>query len=223
VALAFEDDVDDQAVARALFLQLVKNGPALSLEDLLGRPSWQRDGACVGIDLAVFFPGRGQSAAPAKAVCARCGVLEECRAWALAQGSELVGIWGGLSERQRRQIGPAADQQARVSRLQVLPEHGTLGRYGRHGCRCDLCRAAKSAEHQRTYDRDQSTRVRKAGGPACAVCSETAGPLRRAGSREVRLDAACFEAWADADMPVEDDFGPWAAGRRRELGVAVSA
>ncbi|MFC7590076.1 WhiB family transcriptional regulator [Nonomuraea antimicrobica] len=39
--------------------------------------------------------------ARAKAVCATCQVMEECRAYALRAG-ESEGIWGGLTPEERR-------------------------------------------------------------------------------------------------------------------------
>jgi Transcription factor WhiB len=49
----------------------------------------------------VFFPGRGESAGPARRICARCPVREPCLEYAL--GNAIThGIWGGLAERDRR-------------------------------------------------------------------------------------------------------------------------
>jgi len=64
---------------------------------------WQEHGACVGVDQAIFFPERGESTALAKAYCRVCPVQDECLDHALAV-PEKVGIWGGLSERERRRI-----------------------------------------------------------------------------------------------------------------------
>lgn len=67
-----------------------------------GRPAWMRDAACHEAPPAVtFFPARGEDPRPAKQICDRCLVLYECRAWSLRQGSDLEGIWGGLSKRDR--------------------------------------------------------------------------------------------------------------------------
>ncbi len=61
---------------------------------------------CRGIDPALFFPERGGSSAEAKAVCAGCVVREQCLDYAL-ENHERLGIWGGLSERQRRRVRSA--------------------------------------------------------------------------------------------------------------------
>ena len=75
------------------------------LEQLTPRPDWMQQGACTdpsltGVD---FFPTVGQMTAPAKAVCARCDVREQCLEFAL-EHHEVHGVWGGTSVHQRRDI-----------------------------------------------------------------------------------------------------------------------
>jgi len=65
--------------------------------------SWYELGDCQGVDPDLFFPERGASTEEAKAVCAGCAVREQCLEFALTNG-EKFGIWGGLSERERRRI-----------------------------------------------------------------------------------------------------------------------
>jgi WhiB family redox-sensing transcriptional regulator len=74
------------------------------IASLLERPAWHRWAACRGKGTALFFPGRGQPTEPAKAICAACVVRETCAASQLARGAwdDGGGIWGGMSERQRR-------------------------------------------------------------------------------------------------------------------------
>jgi WhiB family transcriptional regulator, redox-sensing transcriptional regulator len=75
------------------------------LLDLLEPPAFHRDAACKEAPAEVsWFPVKGQTAAPAKAVCGRCLVAPECLAWSLAQGEGLAGIWAGLSDRERRRL-----------------------------------------------------------------------------------------------------------------------
>jgi len=62
---------------------------------------WRYRAACRGTDLEVFFPGRGQSAEHARQICASCPVCELCLDYALRHGI-VHGIWGGLTERDRR-------------------------------------------------------------------------------------------------------------------------
>jgi WhiB family redox-sensing transcriptional regulator len=64
---------------------------------------WQERANCLGVDPDLFFPERGASTREAKAVCRGCEVRVECLEYALAHG-EKFGIWGGLSERERRRV-----------------------------------------------------------------------------------------------------------------------
>lgn len=65
--------------------------------------SWQDFANCLGVDPDLFFPERGASTREAKEVCRGCVVREECLEYALGNG-EKFGIWGGMSERERRRI-----------------------------------------------------------------------------------------------------------------------
>lgn len=59
--------------------------------------------ACRGMDPNVFHTERGESTKEAKAICGRCPIRQECLEFAL-ENYESFGIWGGLSERERRRI-----------------------------------------------------------------------------------------------------------------------
>lgn len=65
--------------------------------------SWQGLANCLGVDPDLFFPERGASTREAKEVCRGCVVRDDCLEFALANG-EKFGIWGGMSERERRRI-----------------------------------------------------------------------------------------------------------------------
>ncbi|MFI6505319.1 WhiB family transcriptional regulator [Nonomuraea typhae] len=69
----------------------------------LGEITWLRGGACRTSDPELFFPlaPTPQQEARAKAVCARCQVLDQCRDYALGAG-ESEGIWGGMTPDERR-------------------------------------------------------------------------------------------------------------------------
>jgi len=67
------------------------------------RQSWYERAACLEADADSFFPEKGGSSRPAKRVCAGCIVRTECLAYAL-DNDERFGIWGGMSERERRQL-----------------------------------------------------------------------------------------------------------------------
>ena len=74
--------------------------PALPVPALA---DWQYRAACRGADLSVFFPGRGESAEPARQICASCPVRQLCLEFALRHAIT-HGIWGGLAERDRRAL-----------------------------------------------------------------------------------------------------------------------
>ena len=65
--------------------------------------TWQDQANCLGVDPDLFFPERGASTREAKEVCRGCVVRLECLEYALQNG-EKFGIWGGMSERERRRI-----------------------------------------------------------------------------------------------------------------------
>lgn len=64
---------------------------------------WQASANCMGVDPDLFFPERGASTREAKEVCRGCVVRDDCLEYALSNG-EKFGIWGGMSERERRRI-----------------------------------------------------------------------------------------------------------------------
>lgn len=64
---------------------------------------WQERALCSQTDPEAFFPEKGGSTREAKKVCRACDVRAECLEYALAH-DERFGIWGGLSERERRRL-----------------------------------------------------------------------------------------------------------------------
>lgn len=76
--------------------------------DLPVNTNWRDRSACREEDPELFFPIGNTGPAllqidEAKAVCRRCPVLERCASWALEMG-EAYGVWGGMSEADRRRI-----------------------------------------------------------------------------------------------------------------------
>ncbi len=65
--------------------------------------SWQERALCAETDPEAFFPEKGGSTREAKKICTGCEVKAECLEYALAN-DERFGIWGGLSERERRKL-----------------------------------------------------------------------------------------------------------------------
>ena len=79
-----------------MFTQLLE---ILGSDDL----AWQDLANCRGADPDLFFPERGASTRAAKGICRECAVRAECLEFAIVS-SEKFGIWGGMSERERRRI-----------------------------------------------------------------------------------------------------------------------
>lgn len=64
---------------------------------------WQERALCAQTDPEAFFPEKGGSTREAKRICLGCEVRDACLEYALAN-DERFGIWGGLSERERRRL-----------------------------------------------------------------------------------------------------------------------
>ena len=93
------------------------------ISDLLGKGAspmdWRHQSACRDEDPELFFPVGNTGPAitqieEAKKVCNRCIVKDACLAWALESGQD-AGVWGGLSEDERRALKRrAARNRARL-------------------------------------------------------------------------------------------------------------
>lgn len=108
--------------------------------------TWMAAGSCRQVDPEVFFPGRAESAAPARLVCAACPVLEQCRAYAVADPS-LEGVWGGLTVKQRQALrvaSPGWRKPCGPRRAAARPTRAPCG----CGCRRVLARSTRG-EHAR--------------------------------------------------------------------------
>lgn len=103
---------------------------------------WAAHGSCRSVPPWVFFPARGDSLKEVKGVCARCIVRQECTDYAIPH-VDLKGIWGGLSEAERRRLragrgaedgaaAPPCTQSPRGSLYRTLVE---LSTYPGHWCR----------------------------------------------------------------------------------------
>lgn len=100
----------EPVVAHPLVVEGVDNEPVWiglhpQLEDFSdeGELGWQTDALCAQTDPEAFFPEKGGSTRDAKKVCGACNVKAQCLEYALAN-DERFGIWGGLSERERRRL-----------------------------------------------------------------------------------------------------------------------
>lgn len=80
-----------------------RTSPLDDLFAMFAKEGWQQDALCAQTDAENFFPEKGGSVATAKATCDLCPVRSECLEYALDH-DERFGIWGGLSERERRKL-----------------------------------------------------------------------------------------------------------------------
>ncbi|SIS02722.1 transcription factor WhiB [Williamsia sterculiae] len=87
--------------AKPNHLSLVQN----DFEDLFDavEEEWQDRALCAQTDPEAFFPEKGGSTREAKRICQGCEVRSDCLEYALHK-DERFGIWGGLSERERRRL-----------------------------------------------------------------------------------------------------------------------
>jgi Transcription factor WhiB len=74
----------------------------------------------------VFFPGRGESAEPARRICASCPVRQPCLDYAISHAIS-HGIWGGLTERDRRALRARHVSAARRERDAAITATATAG------------------------------------------------------------------------------------------------
>ncbi len=78
----------------------------IALEEIV--VEWRDLAACNGHDPSLFFPAgeTGPAAlqiAQAKRICVTCDVQEDCLLYAL-DSNQVSGIWGGLTEEERRPV-----------------------------------------------------------------------------------------------------------------------
>jgi WhiB family transcriptional regulator, redox-sensing transcriptional regulator len=88
--------------------------------------SWRDRVACRGTDPDPFFPERGESADPARQICARCPVRQPCLAYALDNGIT-HGVWGGLTERERRVLRAPRQRASRRERDRAIAAADAAG------------------------------------------------------------------------------------------------
>lgn len=76
-----------------------------ALADSFDDEPWKQRAACLGVDPELFFATRGDIVPirRARMVCAVCPVRAECLEYAL-RNEEEFGMWGGLSEKERRPL-----------------------------------------------------------------------------------------------------------------------
>ena len=106
--------LDDYRTAATEVAPMAYAGDALGMTEVFdaGLPgflgldeaqAWSEKALCAETDPEAFFPEKGGSTREAKKICTGCEVRAECLEYALAN-DERFGIWGGLSERERRRV-----------------------------------------------------------------------------------------------------------------------
>lgn len=83
---------------------------------------WQDSANCLGADPDLFFPGAGESSHDAKEICRGCTVRLDCLEFALTNG-EKFGIWGGLTERERRRLKRQRGNARRLGVTALPPQN----------------------------------------------------------------------------------------------------
>ena len=83
-------------------------GLRLFRQKVSGPMDWRSKAACLDKDPELFFPVGNTGPAllqieEAKAVCRSCEVVDTCLKWAMESGQD-AGVWGGLSEDERRAL-----------------------------------------------------------------------------------------------------------------------
>jgi hypothetical protein len=97
-----------------------------------------------------MFPERSDHVgqAMARAICATCPVIGDCREHAIGT-NEQYGTWAGMTYVEIRQ------ERRRRGLDSFVHEHGTRARYQHQNCRCEPCVLAA-----RTYERERKRRHR---------------------------------------------------------------
>jgi WhiB family redox-sensing transcriptional regulator len=104
VGAAGRSEQDDGAdPERSELLPVVGAFEVLDALDDPEHQEWQDRALCAETDPEAFFPEKGGSTREAKRICNGCEVRAQCLEYAL-EHDERFGIWGGLSERERRKL-----------------------------------------------------------------------------------------------------------------------
>lgn len=117
---------------------------------------WVSDALCRQVDTGdLFYPEVGMSTRGAKRVCLDCPVRAQCLQYAL-DNNELHGVWGGLTERERRRV--KRGEQVPVLALKPCGTTGAFQRHVRDGeTPCEACRQAKN-DTSRLWAQQQARR-----------------------------------------------------------------
>jgi WhiB family redox-sensing transcriptional regulator len=89
----------------------------MTLLPIIAREEWIDAAECLAYDPDTFFPetGQGDLVREAKRICGWCEVSDQCLDYAIKHRI-WVGVWGGLTERERRKVKAQRRGQERVAR-----------------------------------------------------------------------------------------------------------
>lgn len=96
------------------------------LAGIVNVEDWVAHAQCSSTDPEAFFPNQGESSRVAKQVCYGCPVRAQCLRYAIENG-ERFGVWGGYTERERRQFKPGKQTGPRTHCLKGH-EYAKVGR-----------------------------------------------------------------------------------------------
>lgn len=133
---------------------------------------WREQAACRDMPKSMFVRESMTRAAQqeAKAVCAGCPVMNECREMALelADSGRVIdvpiGVWGGTNEAERRAM-LSRRRRAKPAPLSADFVPGTRCRHGSHNayrqyeCRCPVCVEGQQARWRGSYDRQRDKKL----------------------------------------------------------------
>ena len=92
-----------QAHAEVFHEQFPKTAKLMRRNEDHSPLTWRDEANCLTVDPEIFFPVKGGSTVDAKKICDSCEVKVECLGYAL-QNNERFGVWGGLSDEERRKM-----------------------------------------------------------------------------------------------------------------------
>lgn len=117
---------------------------------------WIRDALCPQVSWVDFFPGKAQSVEPAKRICRMCPVRVECAEYAVTSPIMLLGVWGGMSANERREVrqrrGIKDQNMDDVLDLRCGSEAGAKAHWRRGESPCEACRSASVEARRRRLE-----------------------------------------------------------------------
>ena len=134
--------------------------------------AFMESGACKDMDPGIFYPEKGESTKNAKQICHVCPVKNQCLEYALAN-NERYGIWGGVSERRRREIQKMRKQPPQASVPQRKAQRPGVRQRGRS--------LKEACVHG--HSRSEHWRVDRSGRAYCGECQRLNAQRQRERTR----------------------------------------